>query len=143
ARRAAGRPPASLTTEALRRLAAYPWPGNIRELKNCMDFLAAAAPGDALDAGQVEGYLQRKGGAGQGGEAAGAAAAEAPQAPADPLPSFRPIKDEIRELEQRRMTEALRAARGNQTLAAALIEMPLRTFVAKLKQFGIDVKALK
>jgi DNA-binding protein Fis len=39
--------------------------------------------------------------------------------------------------------EALKAARGNQTLAAALIEMPLRTFVAKLKQFGIDSKSLR
>ncbi len=57
---------------------------------------------------------------------------------AEPLPSFRPIKQEVRELERRRMVEALRAAHGNQTLAAALIEMPLRTFVAKLKQFEID-----
>jgi DNA-binding protein Fis len=39
------------------------------------------------------------------------------------------------------MIEALSLARGNQTLAAALIEMPLRTFVAKLKQYGIDPRA--
>ena len=104
-----------------------------------MDFLGAASPGDSIDAGQVEAYLQRSQGAMSSSEAAQAAAAPSP----DPLPSFRPIKDEVRELEQRRMTDALKAARGNQTLAAALIEMPLRTFVAKLKQFGIDVKTLK
>src|SRR6185503_12312531 len=113
------------------RLAAYPWPGNIRELKNCMDFLAAATPTDAIDAGQVEAYLLRRG-------APGAAAATTAPPPTDaPLPQFRPIKDGVRELERRRMGEALRAAHGNQTFAAALIEMPLRTFVAKLKQYGL------
>jgi DNA-binding NtrC family response regulator len=131
ARRAAGRKAARLSDEAERRLAAYPWPGNIRELKNCMDFLAAATPTDIIDAGQVEAYLQRRG-------APGAVDRGAAPPPTDvPLPQFRPIKDEVRELERRRMDEALRAAHGNQTLAAALIEMPLRTFVAKLKQYGM------
>jgi DNA-binding NtrC family response regulator len=137
ARRSAGGVAASLSDEALRRLAAYPWPGNIRELKNCMDFLGAAVPGDSIDAGQVEAYLQRS------VPRMAGAREEAPAPAPDPLPSFRPIKDEVRELEERRMMEALKAAHGNQTLAAALIEMPLRTFVAKLKQFGIDSKSLR
>lgn len=50
---------------------------------------------------------------------------------------FRPIDEEIRELERARMTEALAAAGGNQTRAAELIAMPLRTFVAKMKQYDI------
>ncbi len=129
ARRAAGRGAASLSSEAVRHLAAHPWPGNIRELKNCMAFLAAACPGDSIDAGQVQAYLQRR---------MGQSVPAGQPTPAEPLPSFRPIKQEVRELERRRMVEALRAAHGNQTLAAALIEMPLRTFVAKLKQFEIE-----
>ncbi|HEY8142035.1 MAG TPA: sigma 54-interacting transcriptional regulator [Kofleriaceae bacterium] len=128
-RRAAGREPAALSDEAERRLVTHGWPGNVRELKNCMEFLAAAVPGSHIDAGQVEAYLLR---------ATGPATRPAP-AP----PSFRPIKDELREVEARRMIEALRAAGGVQTLAAALIEMPLRTFAAKVKQYGIDVRALK
>ncbi len=52
-------------------------------------------------------------------------------------PSFRPIDDELREFERSRMVEALLAARGNQTRAAKLIQMPLRTFAAKLKQYSI------
>ena len=129
ARRAAGRGPASLSSEALQHLAAHPWPGNVRELKNCMAFLAATCAGDSIDAGQVQAHLQARLGTPPPGRE---------QALAEPLPSFRPIKQEVRELERRRMVEALRAAHGNQTLAAALIEMPLRTFVAKLKQFEID-----
>jgi DNA-binding NtrC family response regulator/pSer/pThr/pTyr-binding forkhead associated (FHA) protein len=127
-RRAAGRPFAALSDQAERRLASWAWPGNVRELRNCMHFLAAAVPGDQIDAGQVEAYLQR---------ASGPAPSVAPPS------SFRPIKQELREVEERRMREALRAAGGVQTLAAALIEMPLRTFAAKVKQYGIDVRALK
>jgi two-component system, NtrC family, response regulator AtoC len=48
--------------------------------------------------------------------------------------SFVPIGDEIRALEIQRMTQALEAAGGNQTRAAELIGMPLRTFFTKMRQ---------
>ena len=54
-----------------------------------------------------------------------------------PGPRFRPLADEIRELEQARITAALTAASGNQRAAAQLLAMPLRTFVFKLKQYGL------
>jgi pSer/pThr/pTyr-binding forkhead associated (FHA) protein len=50
--------------------------------------------------------------------------------------AFRPINDELRELERRRMREALVAAGGVQKKAAKLIGMPLRTFTLKYKQYG-------
>ena len=50
---------------------------------------------------------------------------------------FRPIEEEVRELERMRMIEALAACDGVQNQAAELIEMPLRTFVTKLKRYGI------
>ena len=52
--------------------------------------------------------------------------------------AFRPLAEEMRELERRRMTEALDAAGGVQTRAAELIGMPLRTFVMKFKQYGLQ-----
>jgi len=136
ARRATGRAAASLSEQALRRLTDHDWPGNVRELRNCVEFLAATVAGDVIDAVAVERYLAQR----------------APRAPSDralaaaqpePTRRFRPIKEEVRELERTRMVEALRAAHGNQTLAAALIEMPLRTFVAKLKQYAIDPRATR
>jgi DNA-binding NtrC family response regulator len=48
-----------------------------------------------------------------------------------------PIEEEVRELERRRMSEALEAASGNRTRAAQLIQMPLRTFMTKLRQYGL------
>ena len=50
---------------------------------------------------------------------------------------FRPIADEVRELERARMIAALQATGGVQNRAAALIEMPLRTFVTKVKRYAI------
>jgi DNA-binding NtrC family response regulator len=50
---------------------------------------------------------------------------------------FRRIADELQELEARRMREALDSTAGNQRRAAELIGMPLRTFVTKLKQYGL------
>jgi DNA-binding NtrC family response regulator len=50
---------------------------------------------------------------------------------------FRPIAVELQELEERRMREALQAASGVKTRAAQLIEMPIRTFTLKAKQYGL------
>ena len=50
---------------------------------------------------------------------------------------FRPLDDELRDLEQKRIVEALAAAGGNQTRAVELIGMPLRTFVTKLERYGL------
>jgi len=50
---------------------------------------------------------------------------------------FRPINDELRDLELRRMREALSATGGVQKKAAELISMPLRTFTMKYKQYGL------
>jgi DNA-binding NtrC family response regulator len=58
--------------------------------------------------------------------------------PAPPPPSsFRPIDQELRELERHRMSAALQATGGNRTRAAELISMPRRTFLTKLKQYGL------
>jgi DNA-binding NtrC family response regulator len=56
--------------------------------------------------------------------------------PASDAP-FRPINEEIRELEKKRMVDALLAANGVKTKAAQLIDMPIRTFTLKLKQYKL------
>jgi DNA-binding NtrC family response regulator len=118
-----GRAPMRLSTAAQQRLLAMPWPGNVRELKHLMEYLAAA-----FDDSVVEPHhLDHRG--------------RAPTPPleceAPPGAPFRPLADEIRELEQSRITAALTAAGGNQRMAAELLAMPLRTFVFKLKQYGL------
>lgn len=51
---------------------------------------------------------------------------------------FRPLRDELRELERTRMAQALLVTRGNRTRAAKLVNMPIRTFMTKLKAYDLD-----
>ena len=115
----------------------YAWPGNIRELRHVIEYAAAATPDREttielwhLPAGLASAARSARD---------GAPASEPSRDQVVPARSgtFRPIADEVRELERARMSEALRASGGVQNRAAELIEMPLRTFVTKLKRYGI------
>jgi DNA-binding NtrC family response regulator len=92
-----------------------------------MEFIAAAAE-EIVEAHHLPSRIGR---------------AEAPPPEAAPTkveaadPQFRVLADEIEELERVRLKQALEAAGGVKAQAARLIGMPLRTFVAKLKQYGI------
>ncbi|HEY5920295.1 MAG TPA: sigma 54-interacting transcriptional regulator [Kofleriaceae bacterium] len=121
-----GRTAMQLSAATQRKLLAMTWPGNVRELKHLMEYVSAA-----VDARIVEPHHLDQGLPAQ---------APAHDVSFEELPStaqFRPLADEIRELEQARMAAALTAANGNQRLAAQLLAMPLRTFVFKLKQYGL------
>ena len=56
---------------------------------------------------------------------------------------FRPLDEEIRDLEKRRIEEALAAHGGNQTRAAEAISMPLRTFVNKVRQYNLSPRTAR
>ena len=128
---AAGRAPMLLSTSALHKLARYPWPGNVRELKNVMEVAAATIPEAALEPWHLPDRIT-----GARGEPPAPPAAAA--ATVDPAPrTFLPLADELRDLERRRMGEALVATRGNRTRAAELLQMPLRTFLLRIKQHGL------
>jgi DNA-binding NtrC family response regulator len=128
----AGRGDMTITPEAMQVLLVHTWPGNVRELRNTMDYVVAAAPDDRVEPSDLPERL---------GGATGAAAPTATVVPADvridAKTTFRPIADELRELERRRMAEALVAANGVKTRAAQLIDMPIRTFTLKLKQYKL------
>jgi DNA-binding NtrC family response regulator len=117
---ALAREPLVISNEAILELVAYAWPGNVRELKHVMDYLAAAEPGRTLTAAHVAQRL---------GATTRTAEREAPPTGA--------LRDEVEQLERRRITEALEAHEGHQANAATAIGMPLRTFVAKLKRYRI------
>jgi DNA-binding NtrC family response regulator len=55
-------------------------------------------------------------------------------------PPFRPLAEELRELEITRIRQAIEATGGNQTRAAGLLAMPVRTFFEKAKLYGLTPK---
>ncbi|MEZ4363731.1 MAG: sigma-54 dependent transcriptional regulator [Kofleriaceae bacterium] len=118
----------TLSAAAYQGLLAHRWPGNVRELRHVLECAVAVADENVLELRQE--HLQL------------------PTTHAEPIraegssvgivtPSFRPVAKEIEELERRRMVEALRATGGVQISAAALISMPMRTFVTKLRRYQI------
>ncbi|MCG8423394.1 MAG: sigma 54-interacting transcriptional regulator [Proteobacteria bacterium] len=134
----AKRPPLAIAPAAMHRLCAHTWPGNVRELENAMKYAAATATerDTEIDVWHLpEGIVP----------ADDAATDKAPvgelsspgQAPRIGPDEFRPIKQEVQELERARMIEALEATGQVQNKAAALISMPLRTFVTKLERYKI------
>jgi len=119
---ALGREAMVLTDDAIVELVTYAWPGNVRELKHVMDYLAATEPGRVLLAGHVRSRL---------------GAASQPAAVADGMARSGSLRDELAELERRRIVEALESHAGHQANAAAALGVPLRTFVAKLKRYNV------
>ncbi|HET7501010.1 MAG TPA: sigma-54 dependent transcriptional regulator [Kofleriaceae bacterium] len=126
-----GRDVMRISDGAMSVLMAHSWPGNIRELKNLMQYLAAALPSDILLAEHVSERLGRV-------RTTVTPRMEATTPPS--TPRFRPLADELRELEITRIREALEATGGNQTRAAGLLAMPVRTFFEKAKQYGLTPK---
>jgi two-component system response regulator AtoC len=137
-----GREPLALAGDVVRILYGHRWPGNVRELKNVMDFAAVAAiDADRIEAWHLPDHLGAPADLGEA-QAQAQAQAQEPAGAATPVAPaggrFRPIEDEVAELERTRMVQALAACRGVRNQAAALIQMPLRTFVTKLKRFAIQ-----
>jgi DNA-binding NtrC family response regulator len=133
-----GRAPLDLSEAALAALFAYAFPGNVRELKNAMDYAAVTEEGAVVEPWSLP---DRIAGRASSAPAAGAAASSTSVTPA--ARRFRPVAEELREIERARMAEALEATGGVQTRAAELIGMPIRTFAFKLKQYGLSAREAK
>jgi DNA-binding NtrC family response regulator len=128
------RPPLEIAEAVMATLNAYPFPGNIRELKNAMEYAVATTEGSAIHLWNLPDKVRDQ--AANGGTSGSVELRSMPR-------TFRAVADEIRELERRRIVEALEACGGIKTRAAAAIGMPIRTFSFKLKQYGIDVEELR
>jgi two-component system, NtrC family, response regulator AtoC len=126
-----GRTRMGISEGAMSLLLTHSWPGNVRELKNLMHYLAATVPDEVLLAEHLGEQITRR--------PATVIPANEAATPTDAR-RFRPIADEVRELEITRIREALEATGGNQTRAAGLLAMPVRTFFEKAKLYGLTPK---
>jgi transcriptional regulator with PAS, ATPase and Fis domain len=100
-----------LTPAAFRRLAAYSWPGNIRQMRAVIKrVVILAQDGHAVAAEELE--LME-------GQAAST------------------LLEELEVAERRRVSEALREARGSRTEAARALGMPRTTLLNKIRRYGL------
>lgn len=125
---------------ALAALHAHRWPGNVRELRNAVDHAVALATGNLVGVEDLPARIR----AGVG-EAAGVTGAEAAGAGASAAPREREggeltgsYADCMVRLEVRLLTDALRRTGWNQTKAAILLKMPLRTLQHRIKRLGLQ-----
>jgi DNA-binding NtrC family response regulator len=135
-----GREVIEISPEAMRLLCTHGWPGNVRELRNAMELQASLLDGEALRASDLPAEIVASvppwlvpGSTDEAGPVFGSFESRTRAS----------LKAEVRELERVRITQALRATRGVQVRAAELLEMPLRTFISKIKEFSISPARFK
>ncbi len=120
-------PPLTVEAGALHTLQRYPWPGNIRELRNFAENAVVLRRGGSL----TEYDLEPKYRGAVPALPAGSSSESAPAALAAPVP----VSLSVEENEKRLLREALIKARGNRTKAAELMGVSRRTLHRKIAQW--------
>jgi two-component system, NtrC family, response regulator PilR len=123
-----GKSIAAISGEAMELLAAYDWPGNIRELENVMERAIALESTPTILPDSLPVAVR--------GESNRPSAALAP--PADPLPaSGFDLEAHVKEIEMGYIAEALKRAGGVQVKAAELLGMSFRSFRYYVKKYNL------
>ena len=137
--RRSGLPHKGLTPEALDLLAAQPWPGNIRELRNVLEQATLMTDDPQLGPAHFAAALRLD------PQALPAAAALPPSADAtareaDPPPParaealLRPLQQQVEEVERAAIAAALRATGGNRVATAKLLGMSRAALYDRLQR---------
>ena len=99
--------------EARKRMLAYTWGGNVRELKRVVRMAVLHTDGDTVTADALE---------------------------LDEIPMEADASLALNDMEKKQITHALEQAKGNRTLAAALLGIGRTTLYSKMKEYGIRNK---
>jgi two-component system response regulator AtoC len=113
----------TLSTEGMKALLRYPWPGNVREMDNMLERATILADTVTLGAEEILPLLT--------GEPVAST-----ERPAEEDLS---IKRATRELEKRLIEKALRKTQYNRSQAARLLQISHRALLYKIKDYGLEV----
>jgi two-component system response regulator HydG len=113
----------SMTTAARRKLMAYNWPGNVRQLKNAIESMVVVDYDEVLDVDDLPPELA-------GG------AEPAPATSDEGLNNL--VGRPLEEIEKLYIAETLKATGGNREEAASLLGIGERTLYRKIKEYGLN-----
>jgi len=117
-----------ISSIALQMIMAYPWPGNIRELKNVIESAAVIAEDGFIEPAQLPGNIT------------GAFNTRSNEIS---LPVNLSLDERMNEIEKSIIIEALRKTGGVQVRATELLGINQRSLWHRIKKHKIDVKSLK
>ena len=116
-----GKPGIAFSQTAMRLLCSYRWPGNIRELQNCVERLLISARAAIIEPADLPAYLTET----------------TPSVRRERLPIQ--LDEEMADFEKRQILAALAQAEGVQVRAAELLGINERSLWHRLKKYGITV----
>ncbi|MDP2697887.1 nitrogen regulation protein NR(I) [Thalassospira sp.] len=142
-----GLPRKTLSSEAIARLKAHRWPGNIRELENLVRRLTALYSHDVIGVDVIETEFSETGATDSApvGEAQSLAESierhvrEYYDAHDDDMPSSGLYDRILREMERPLLAVTLEATRGNQVKAAEVLGLNRNTLRKKIRDLGLEV----
>ena len=133
-RRGAGPRPLVVSPEAMAKLEAYAWPGNIRELENVIERAAILSDGREIQLRDLPPLLNA-----QPIPGVGPATAPAPGASDDGRPLKQRVAEAVRQVERQAILDALKVEDGSPTRAARRLGISRASFYNKLKELDITV----
>jgi DNA-binding NtrC family response regulator len=110
-----------VTSPTMKILVSHDWPGNIRELKWCINRAVAIATGDVLDGNIITFKIKP----------------EKPHLTEDVVDYSIPFTEAIEDLEKKYIAHALALAANNKTEAAKILSISVRTLHYKLKIYNL------
>ena len=120
-------PTPAVAAEALRALVRHPWPGNVRQLENALEYAVLMAQGDVIGLLSLPPEIRDASLAGE--------TRDQPRAIADGDLS---IKRRVAALERELIVAALEKTGGNRSQAARLLEISAKALRYKIRDYGIE-----
>ncbi|HPT98601.1 MAG TPA: sigma-54 dependent transcriptional regulator [Armatimonadota bacterium] len=124
-RKETGKQVTGFTYEALELLQSYDWPGNIRELENCVERAVILTRDERIDVGEL--FLPSR----QGLSTARPAAYSSSLADGE-----RPLRT-LKEIEKEAILDTLERLGGNQSRTALVLGIDRKTLRNKMKEYGL------
>jgi len=113
-----------LSHDAMEAVMDYHWPGNIRELKNAMEYSFVTTEGPAIQLNHLPKKIT--------------ALQKLQKEPPSPTFQFEP--DNVLSNEKSQLINALKQTNGNQTKAAQILNINRVTVWNRMRKYGIDLK---